>query len=199
MMTVSGTPSRALKRLSRTKLTIRKAALTFVRVSSAPSAFNGILTKADAPHAYISFTDTPAPAIAISNFQSLTYQKPDPWRPSPVIMSLGRGFSLDTSTSLRSMDEWINLASGAQRNVPMLLVGPPAYGISKVPGREGNMEIWNYQNEMNKVAVERHIDVLGLWNLTVQASSSHGERYGAKVAMVEAMMVINWLSKLETS
>lgn len=155
----------------------------------------GILMGIETPHAYIPFTNTPAPPIAISTFQSLTYQKPDPWRPSPVIISLGRGFSLDIPHSLAAIDEWMSLASGAERNIPVLLLGPPAYGVAK----DGNMAIWKYQDEMRRVAREKHVDVLGLWNLTVQAGSRDGERYGGKVALVEAMMVVNWLAKLETS
>ncbi|KAM3074320.1 hypothetical protein ACMFMG_002866 [Clarireedia jacksonii] len=147
------------------------------------------------PHAYIPFTNTPAPPIAISTFQSLTYQKPDPWRPSPVIISLGRGMNLNIPHTLNAMDEWMSLALGAERHIPILLLGPPAYGVSK----EGNLQIWKYQDELEKIARDKHVDVLGLWNLTVQAESWGGERYGGKVKLVEAMMVVNWLAKLETS
>lgn len=49
------------------------------------------------------------------------------------------------------------------------------------------------------MAKEKHCDVLSLYNLTVQASSENGEMFGLRVTLVEAMMVINWLSKLEAS
>lgn len=77
-----------------------------------------------------------------------------------------------------------------------------------------------HEKEMTTVARERNWDVLGLWNLTVQATQTtmlSGERdrdvmegrgiewekmetlSGEDLAKVEAMMVVNWLSKLETS
>lgn len=52
---------------------------------------------------------------------------------------------------------------------------------------------------MREVAREKKVEVLGLWNLTVQAGSGDGEGYTMGVGLVEAMMVLNWLSRLETS
>jgi hypothetical protein len=43
------------------------------------------------------------------------------------------------------------------------------------------------------------LEVLGMWNMTVQASSWDGRSYGARVGLVQAMMVVNWLSRLESS
>jgi hypothetical protein len=80
----------------------------------------------------------------------------------------------------------------------MLYLGPQAMGLIKA-GKDGNSALWKFQEEMAEPAKQRHFDVLGLWNLTIQASSKDGERYGEKVALVQAMMIINWLSKLETS
>ena len=62
-----------------------------------------------------------------------------------------------------------------------------------------NSAVWNFSEEIAGVAREKHFDVLRLYNLTIQAVSRDGENYGQKVALVEAMMVINWLSMLETS
>ncbi len=99
------------------------------------------------------------------------------------------------------MEEWYALAIGAERNIPMLFVGPPAVGInqsSTVP-KGGNSAIWQYQEQVNGIAKQNHFDVLGLYNLTMQASTPDGSHFGERVALVEAMMVINWLSKLDTS
>jgi len=98
----------------------------------------------------------------------------------------------------RMLDEWSSLATGAERNIPMLYLGPQAMGLNKA-GKDGNAALWKFQEEIAEPAKQRHSDVLGLWNLTIQANSKDGERYGQNVALVEAMMVINWLSKLETS
>ncbi|KAJ8062510.1 hypothetical protein OCU04_009040 [Sclerotinia nivalis] len=151
------------------------------------------------PHAYIPFMTTPASSAAIATFQSLAYQKPDPWQPTPVIFSLGHRFSHDMKFSVDSINEWIGITNGAERNIPILLLGPTAYGVSRQSSNDGNVEIWKYQEELNRIAPDKHMDILRLWNLTIQASSTDGERYGEKIALVQAMMVINWLSKLETS
>jgi hypothetical protein len=52
---------------------------------------------------------------------------------------------------------------------------------------------------MAGIAKKKHLDVLSLYNLTAQATSLDAKHFGERVALVEAMMVINWLSKLETS
>ncbi|PQE07746.1 hypothetical protein CJF31_00011922 [Rutstroemia sp. NJR-2017a BVV2] len=148
----------------------------------------------ETPHAYIPITHTPAPPLAISSFQSLTYQKPDPWRPSPMILSLSQGPNLDIPQTRTAIEEWMRVAAGAERNIPVLILGPEARG--------GGEEAWRYMDEMRGIAKEMNIEVLGLWNLTVQAGSmgeGNRERYGGRVKLVEAMMVVNWLAKLETS
>ena len=100
------------------------------------------------------------------------------------------------------MDEWVTLATGAERNIPMLFLSPPAFGLIKEPNsapKEGNFAVWNFHTEMAPVAREKHFDILSMYNLTLQASSVDGERFGEVVALVQAMMVVNWLSRLETS
>ncbi|KAL2071412.1 hypothetical protein VTL71DRAFT_12647 [Oculimacula yallundae] len=154
------------------------------------------------PHAYISVNSVPSSPISQTNFKDLTYGKSNPWQPSPMIFSFGHGSAFDTDTATRAMDEWVTLATQAERNIPMLFLGPPAFGLNKVPSSApniGNLAVWNFHTEMMPVAKEKHFDVLSLYNLTLQASSVDGERFGEKVALVEAMMIINWLSKLETS
>jgi hypothetical protein len=118
-----------------------------------------------------------------------------------VIFSLSHGSDLDVSTTTQALDEWIALARAAERNIPMLFLGPRALGVNKTPGTpsaEGNVAVWHYQEQMAGIATN-YFDVLSLYNLTAQATSPDGEHYGERVALVEAMVVINWLSKLETS
>ncbi|KAH7351067.1 hypothetical protein BKA65DRAFT_395770 [Rhexocercosporidium sp. MPI-PUGE-AT-0058] len=154
------------------------------------------------PHVYIPVTSVPSSPASQTSFQDLTYGKPNPWQPSPMIFSSGHSSAFDTGTATLAIEEWSALATGAERNIPILFVSPPAFGINKTPGsapNTGNLAVWNFHEEMAPVASEKHFDVLSLYNLTVQASSVDGERFGEEVALVEAMMIINWLSKLETS
>ncbi|KAI9055843.1 hypothetical protein LZ554_000782 [Drepanopeziza brunnea f. sp. 'monogermtubi'] len=154
------------------------------------------------PHAYIPFETVPTSPVSQTSFKDLMYGKPNPWQPSPLIFSFSRGSSFDSTTTTKALDEWYTLATGAERNIPMLFLGPPAFGINKAPGtvpKEGNVAVWNYHTAVTPAAKEKHFDVLSLFNLTLQASSADGEKFGERVALVEAMMVINWLSKLETS
>lgn len=84
----------------------------------------------------------------------------------------------------------------------MLFLGPPAFSTHRSTGtapENKNLAVWQYLEKMAPIAREKHFDVLSLYNLTLQASSVDGEHFGEKVALVEAMMIINWLSKLETS
>ena len=97
------------------------------------------------------------------------------------------------------MDEWLGLADASGKNVPFLWVGPNAAGHLKPPGQilnQGNNALWHYTVEMAKEAQSRDVDALGMYNLTLQASSWDGSGYGLKVALVQAMMVSNDLVKL---
>ena len=81
----------------------------------------------------------------------------------------------------------------------MLWIGPTAAGHVDIKDRKGNQEIWDFDRNMAKIANENDIEVLKMWNLTVQASSYDGLHFGEKVAITQAMMVVNWLSRLESS
>ena len=146
----------------------------------------------------------PASITAQTLLRDLTYSRPNPWQPTPLIFSFSRGssFDFDVETTRKALEEWYGLAIGAERNVPMLYLGPPAFGHNKAPGatpQDGNSAVWKFQEVVSGIARANHFDVLSLYNLTVQATTPDGERFGEKVALVEAMMVINWLSKLDTS
>lgn len=144
------------------------------------------------PHIYIPSTTVQATETSKNLFKSMTYSKPNPWQPSPVIFSFSHSSVLDITATTLAIDELKALAIGAERNIPMLVLGHPA-------AANKNLAVWKYSEEMTGIAREKHYDVLSLYNLTLQASSPDGERYGERVALVEAMAVINWLSKLETS
>jgi hypothetical protein len=107
-----------------------------------------------------------------------------------MIFSFSYGSKLNTALATKVMVDWTVLATAGERNIPMLFLGPHALAI-------GNAR--RFENDMSQVAKENHFDVLGLWNLTEQVTANEGGQFGQEVAMVEAMMVVNWLSKLATS
>lgn len=91
----------------------------------------------------------------------------------------------DASSATMFLDDWLELAPGA----PKLLLGSQAFGID-------NAELWRMQDEMRELAWERGVESLGLYNLTLLARAQGGDHFGEDVALVEAMMVLNWLDSL---
>ena len=152
-------------------------------------------------HSYIPVENTPASPSTTNLFKDLTYGKPNPWQPSPIIYSYSHGANYDIAKAAKAVDEWSSLTIGAERNIPTLLLGAPAFGLNRTPTdlSQGNSAVWKFNDEISAIAKDRHFEVLSLYNLTKHASSEDREVFGQKVTLVEAMMVINWLSKLETS
>ena len=150
------------------------------------------------PHALIR-VDNSSPGEAHEQFKKLVPRVPrSNYHPVPIIHSLSPSLNSvgDTSTSLL---EYLMLADSSKRKTPMLWLGPTAAGHVEVKGRKGNQEIWDFDSEMAAAARKNDIEVLKMWNLTVQATSFDGIGFGEKVAITQAMMVINWLSRLESS
>lgn len=87
------------------------------------------------------------------------------------------------------------LALAAERNIPMLFLGPTAAGFENGV----NVQVWKYLDEMMAVSEEKHFEMLRFFNLTMHAGMMDGKKFGEKVALVQAMTVINWLAMLETS
>ncbi|RDW82120.1 hypothetical protein BP6252_03232 [Coleophoma cylindrospora] len=144
------------------------------------------------PHTYIPVTSVPASGRSRDLFQNQTYFHSNPWQPSPVILSLSQLSSSDVNDGLYALEEWLSLATGAERNIPFLILGPPAI-------REESSQAAKRLEAIASVAKDRHLDVLGLWNMTLPANSPDGWRYGERDALVQAVMVVNWLAMLPTS
>lgn len=88
------------------------------------------------------------------------------------------------------MDEWQTLAKTGGRSSPFLWVGPTAPGHQKKPsGIDDLPAVWEYAIATADAAQERGMDVLGMYNVTLQADSWDGVHYGEKVALMQAMMV----------
>lgn len=130
------------------------------------------------------------------------YGMPNPWQPSPVIFSFGQSSNFDVTTTSRALQEWLDLAIGAERNVPMLLLGPQAFCWNRslaTSADDINSARQHFYHGIAGIASEKYYELLSLFNLTLQASSIDGENFGESVALVEAMMIVNWLSMLATS
>lgn len=88
------------------------------------------------------------------------------------------------------MDEWQTLAKTSGRSSPFLWVGPTAPGHQKkLSGIDDLPAVWEYAIATADAAQERGMDVLGMYNATLQADSWDGVHYGEKVALMQAMMV----------
>jgi hypothetical protein len=151
------------------------------------------------PHAMLQINGSPAPGKTYEQFKKLVPRVPrSNYKPVPIIHSLTPGaFSLDQAS--KSLQEFLRLADASKRRTPMLWIGPTAAGHIEIKNRKGNQEIWDYDRAMAENARKNDIEVLKMWNMTVQATSFDGIGFGEKVAITQAMMVINWLSRLESS
>jgi hypothetical protein len=151
------------------------------------------------PHALLKIDGTSASKEVVDRIAELAPHVPRAnYHPVPVIHSLSPS-TASLSAANDSLFHFLSLADQAKRKTPMLWIGPTAAGHTEIKGRKGNQEIWDFDAEMAKTAVNNDIEVLKMWNLTVQASSFDGLRFGEKVAITQAMMVVNWLSRLESS
>jgi hypothetical protein len=150
------------------------------------------------PHALLSIYQSPASSDVVSSFGAWVPRAPSSnYKSIPIIHSLTGDASTELATS--SLDEFLKMADATKRKTPMLWIGPTAAGHVEIKGRKGNQEIWQFAGEMARIAKEKDVETLGLWNLTVQAESYDGKGYGEGVSIVAAMMVVNWLSRVEST
>ena len=162
------------------------------KCSKLSSQANAELTITGTPHVYFPIAGSPASEDLHTKFTSILGQDLDAYKPVPVIHSLSLATSLSWPAATASMDEWVSLADASGRNIPFLWLSPNAAGHLKPPGQiqsQGNNALWHYTIETQKEAKSRHLDVLGMYNLTLQANSWDGSFYGQRVGLVQAMMV----------
>jgi len=156
------------------------------------------LSRLGTPHAFLQIPNSPGQASTLSTFTSLlTPSSPNSYKPIPIIHSLTSSTNghLSLPLATKSLDEFLDLADASVetptfRTTPFLVLNPPA---------AAGEEAWRFGTEMMRVASEKEVESLGLWNLTVQASEGKDGRYGERVGIVGAMMVVNWLARLESS
>lgn len=121
------------------------------------------------------------------------YDKPNPWQPSPMIVSIGPSIMSSLKSAPTILDEWDQLAFVARRNVPILVVGPE---LQLDKGWDEATLAW--VENIRTRAIKGRIELLEVSNLTLGIEGfggfeELGARAGMEVALVEAMMVINWL------
>lgn len=150
-------------------------------------------------HAFLRTESAQPGHPTVEKFKEIVPRAPrSKYRPIPIIHSLGPS-SLLANEAATSLAKFVELADDSGRNTPMLWIGPTAAGHVELKGRKANQNIWDFDRRMAATAQGLDVDVLGMWNMTVQASSWDGMRFGEDVAITQAMMVMNWLSRLESS
>jgi hypothetical protein len=151
------------------------------------------------PHALLKVDSSPAPPDIVHKFKLLVPQAArSKYKPIPIIHSLSP-HTVSAQTANDSILEFLQLADESQRKTPMLWVGPAAPGHLDIKNALNSADVWSYDHGLAKSAAANDIEVLRMWNMTAQASSYDGVGFGEGVAITQAMMVVNWLSRLESS
>lgn len=78
-------------------------------------------------------------------------------------------------------------------------MGPTAPGHQNQPGGNIHASSWQYTQDTAQVAQSKGVDVLGMYNATLQAESWDGLRYGEDVALMQAMMVRSYPTRCSAS
>ncbi|OOF99616.1 hypothetical protein ASPCADRAFT_203388 [Aspergillus carbonarius ITEM 5010] len=148
------------------------------------------------PHAFLTTAGSPAPKGAYEKFRRMVGRGTGRNKPVPVVLSLSLSTSYSLPTAKSSMEEWLTLAQASGRKTPFLWVGPTAPGLQKDSGGNIHASSWQYSQDTIQEARIQGFDALAMYNATLQADSWDGKHYGEKVALIQAMMIINWLSAL---
>ncbi|EIT78006.1 hypothetical protein F9C07_2282434 [Aspergillus flavus] len=148
------------------------------------------------PHTFVTATSSPASKSAQERFRQLINRAGSQGKPVPVIQSLSLSTSYSLEIAANSMDEWLALAQSSKRDMPFLWIGPTAPGHQKHFESNIHASSWQYTLDTFEAARTRGMETLGMYNATLQADSWDGMHYGEKEALIQAMMVINWLAML---
>ncbi|KAL1961919.1 hypothetical protein VTN77DRAFT_748 [Rasamsonia byssochlamydoides] len=147
-------------------------------------------------HTFLSISGSPAPSGTKEKFEQLLKSTKGK-KPIPVIHSLTLPAALSQQSAIASLDEWLRLARVSGRKVPFLWVGPTDVKDPAFLETQGNGAIARYTLDMIEPVRRRGVDALGMYNLTLQATTWDGSHYGEKTSLVQAMMLINWLAFLD--
>lgn len=87
-----------------------------------------------------------------------------------------------------------------QRLFPRLFISPQAQGEEKPDvfvATQNNLRLQTITRAMRAYVTERGYEHLGLFNMTVQATSTDGTHTTLEANLMKAMMVLNWLNMID--
>ncbi|KAK9475746.1 hypothetical protein V1514DRAFT_339171 [Lipomyces japonicus] len=155
-------------------------------------------------HGIVNIKNEPVPQGVLDDIDDImtTYHKTS--KPVPVIFQAGlaHGFNWDRTTKVMdAVLKQLDKHEPNPRHRPVLWLGPTAAGHLKPPGaiiEQGNNALHHFSVELGKRANDRGFDVLNLYNFTLQSDSYDGTMYGQDVSLTTAMMIFNWLSRVDS-
>ncbi|KAL1883694.1 hypothetical protein Plec18167_002701 [Paecilomyces lecythidis] len=150
-------------------------------------------------HIFLPVTGSPSPRSVHDKFQEIMPATAGSNKPVPVIHSLSLSTYLSRKVAAASMDEWLGFARASGRKVPFLWVGPTSAGYQDqkdIIGSQEDYALQQYTFDTARTAQNKGMEVLSMYNATSGATSLHGAYSGEKTSLMQAMMIINWLSRL---
>ncbi|KAI9741389.1 MAG: hypothetical protein M1834_003106 [Cirrosporium novae-zelandiae] len=182
-----------------------------VRRGDAESDYTSLYGCDQTPHTYLHTTTSPTTSPShLHHLTTLltTHSHPrSPKKPIPIIHSLSLSTNppysspqtLSTLTSL--LHTLLTTTTNSNSKPHILHIAPPAPGPLTPKSALGhNAAIWKFTREVQRgVGVLEGVEVLGLFNATVQDGHGMGgeEGLGLRMGVVGAMMVVNWLAMVE--
>ncbi|KAJ9245425.1 hypothetical protein DTO027B5_3181 [Paecilomyces variotii] len=150
-------------------------------------------------HIFLPVTGSPSPRSVHDKFQEIMPATAGGNKPVPVIHSLSLSTYLSRKTAAASMDEWLGFARASGRKVPFLWIGPTSAGYQNqrdTVGSQEDLALQQYTLDTARTAHSKGMEVLSMYNATSEATSLHGSSSGEKTSLMQAMMILNWLSHL---
>lgn len=98
---------------------------------------------------------------------------------------------------ITSANPWLG---GSDAFFPRLFITPSAAGVDKPDQHvvlQGNKALARFERNIGAWLPSQGIEHLGMWNATVQGLSPDGTHAGMHSNLLKAMMVFNWLDRLE--
>ena len=132
-----------------------------------------------------------------------------PGKPYAFVMGHGLWNDLEIDKTYAWVDqavEGITKHAPYLKNHPQhfhkLFLGPNAAGIKKPEifvARQGNIALTKFEKAVAPFVQDRGFDFLGTYNATIQTNNPDGTHGGMKNNLLKAMMVFNWLDKIDIS
>lgn len=93
------------------------------------------------------------------------------------------------------------LRLGRYLTYPRLYIGPSAAGPAKPEAfleTQGNEAVPIFQAAVRQPILDRGIEVMSVFNMSINATIPDGTHPGARINLLKAMTIINWLSMVDT-